>query len=104
MVFPIRIIILIIVVAGLLWLQLFLSKMPNKWLGLFLPAITFSFSLLFLFNIKDSGSLWHNIVLIVSSLLLSNIPTMFLLLIYIVCRDKIKKKNQLNKMNIVDLE
>lgn len=84
-------------------LQLFLSKKSSKWLGLILPMITFAVSLLYVLNIMDTGSLWQNMMLIVSTLLLSNIPTIILLVIYFACREKLKRKAQLEKMSIQDL-
>lgn len=99
------IVLLIVLIAAVgVILQLFLSKKSNKWLGLILPIITFVFSLLYVLNIMDTGSLWQNMILIVSTLLLSNIPTIILLAIYFACREKLKRKAQLEKMNIQDLE
>lgn len=34
------------VVALVVWLQIFLSKMKNKWLGLILPILSFIYSLI----------------------------------------------------------
>jgi hypothetical protein len=59
-----------------------LIKKSSKWLGLILPIITFVFSLLTVLNIMDTGDLWQNIILIVSTLLISNIPTIILLAVY----------------------
>jgi len=96
--------ILLAVAIGLIWLQIFLSKKESKWFGLILPMITFSFSLLYVLNIMDTGNLLQNIILIVSTLLTSNIFTIILLAIYFACREKMKRKAQLEKMNIQDLE
>lgn len=90
--------------AGMIWLQVFLSKNRNKWLGLILPIIFFAFSLVNLLSIMDTGDTFKNIVLIIGVLLLSNIPTLILLIIYWVFREKIKHANELDKMNIQDLE
>jgi len=95
--------IVLLVGAGFIWLQVFLSKKSGKWFGLILPIITFGFSLLYLLNIADTGSLWQNIILIVSTLLLSNIPTLVLLTIYFACRERLERKAQLEKMNVQDL-
>lgn len=99
------IVLLIVLIAAVgVILQLFLSKKSSKWLGLILPIITFAFSLLSLLNIVGTDNLWQNIILNVSTLLLSNIPTIILLAIYFACREKLKRKAQLEKMNIQDLE
>jgi hypothetical protein len=90
-------------VAGLIWLQIFLSRRPNRWLGLILPALSFVLSWLFVFGLMDTGDTWQNILLITVTLLLSNIPTIILLIIYAVIREKLRRKAQLDKMNIQDL-
>lgn len=71
------------VAAGVIWLQLCLSKKLNKWLGLILPTITFIYSLICVLNIVGTDSLWHNMILTVSTLLLFNISTIILLAIYL---------------------
>ena len=90
--------------GGAIWLQIFLSKKANRWLGLILPIITFVFSLIFTMNIRDMGNAWQNTISIASTLLLTNIPTAILLAIYFACREKLKRKSQINKMSIQDLE
>jgi len=94
---------LLIFMAGVILLQLFLSKRHNKWLGLILPIFTFAFSILFVMNIRDTANLIQIIILIISTLLICNIPTIILLAIYSVCRKNIKRKCQIEKMNIQDL-
>jgi hypothetical protein len=43
---PIYLIIVLLVFAGMIWLQIVLSKRKNKWLGLILPLVTVCFSIL----------------------------------------------------------
>ena len=43
---PIYIIVLLLVFAGMIWLQIFLSNKKNKWLGLILPLFTVCVSIL----------------------------------------------------------
>ena len=102
---PINFIILLLFIAGVIWLQLFLSKKSNKWLGLILPAISFAFSFLTVLNIAvfDDMSSWDTFITIASTFLISNIPTVILLAIYVACRERIKKNDELQKMNIQDL-
>lgn len=90
--------------GGAIWLQIFLSKKANRWLGLILPIITFGLSLIFVMNIIDTGNAWQNTITVASTLLLTNIPTAILLVIYFACREKLKKKSQIDKMSIQDLE
>lgn len=92
--------------VGGIFLQIFLSKKRSKWFGLILPTITFIYSLLMISNIvvfetMKGGEIF---MLIASTFLISNIPTIVLLGIYFGCREKMKLRSQLDKMNIQDLE
>ncbi|MCH1981409.1 hypothetical protein MCG98_02300 [Ruminococcus sp. OA3] len=94
------------VCTGGIILQFFLSKKENRVLGLILPCITFMYSLLCVLNvvIMDAMSSWEVFGVIVGRLVLTNISTVILLAIYLVCREKLKRKKQLDKMNIQDLD
>lgn len=92
------------VLAGMIVLQVFLSKSENKWLGLILPAFTFLVSLIYVLNIMDTGDAIGTLFLILITLLLANIPTFILLGIYFAYKSKQKKSQQIDKMNIQDLE
>ena len=96
-------VILLAAAAGIIWLQIFLSKRDNRWLGLILPALSFLLSWLPALGIMDTGNTWQTILLVTTTLLLSNIPTVVFLLIYAVIREKQKRKAQLDKMSIHDL-
>ena len=106
MAIPIRLLVIVIFTAGAIWLQVFLSKKENKWLGLTLPFISFAYSLLMVFSIAlaDSMTAWEIFGLITSTFFIANIPTIILLAIYWGCREKIRQKKALEKMNIQDLE
>lgn len=135
MFFPIRTIIFLAVIIGVIFLQIFLSKKQNKWLGLILPLICFMFSLIIVLGSTafffmtgelslqelapdgtvveetvevqdkgDSSDIGATIIQMVVVFALYNIPTAILLMIYFACREKIKKRSQLDKMNIQDLE
>ncbi|SHH62330.1 hypothetical protein [Clostridium intestinale] len=126
-----RFLVFVLFIVGLIYLQIRLSKMKNKWFGLIIPTIFFIFSLLGVLNmavytsftketintLDESGVVIAKQVIENSStnvpslifttviiLLLYNIPTAIFLGIYAVCRDKIKKNSELEKMNIQDLE
>jgi Na+/alanine symporter len=92
--------------AGIVLLQMFLSKRENKWLGLILPMITFMFSVLTVlgYAFYANQSISQRIFQFIMIFLLYNIPTISLLAIYLACREKLKKKKGLDKMNIEDLE
>lgn len=96
--------IFLLILAGSVVLQVVLSKNENKWFGLILPAIHFSFPILFL--------LLSLTKVIISTFLFSNLFTIIHLIIYFICRSQIKNriqkdnlnnKTQLDKMKIQDL-
>lgn len=96
------IVLLVLMVGGIL-LQIFLSKRESKWPGLVLPVISFLWSLLYLFNLMDTGSVVRNILMAILTILLTNIPTLVLLAIYWAVREKRRKRSEIEKMNIDDL-
>lgn len=105
----INILIVLALIAGGVILQIVLSKKENKWLGLILPLISFVISLLFVFNISVGNLMYTGktgvmAVLVLQTLVLCNIPTAILLAIYFVCRDRKKRKKEIEKMNIQDLK
>lgn len=97
---------LIVFLAGIVLLQIFLSKRKNKWLGLIFPIISFMFSVLAVLNYVayENQSTTERILQFMIILLLCNIPTISLLAIYFAGREKFKKKKVLDKMKIEDLE
>lgn len=101
----ISIIMLLLFFAGIIWLQMFLSKSENKWSGLILPTIGFVFSVFTVLNLAvfDDMSKLDVFIMIASTFILSNIPTIILLAIYFICRERIKRNDELQKMNIQDL-
>ena len=92
---------LVFVVGGIL-LQIFLSKRESKWPGLILPLLSFLYSLLMACSaVAYNGEIpWGPIL---ASLILGNIPTVILLAIYAACREKRRKRGELDKMQISDL-
>ena len=92
---------LVFVVGGIL-LQIFLSKRERKWPGLVLPLLSLLYSLLMACSAVayNGGIPWGAIL---ASLVLGNIPTVILLAIYAACRDRFRKRSELDKMNIKDL-
>lgn len=88
--------------VGIVFLQIFLSRKENKWVGLILPILSFLFSLSYPLNIPKFTAI-TNIIHILLIWLISNIPTIILLIVYFVCKEKQHKKKQIEKMNIQDL-
>ena len=93
---------LLVFVAGGVLLQIFLSRREGKWPGLVLPVLSFLYSLVMAFSAVayNGGFPWGPIL---ASLILGNIPTAFLLVIYFACREKFRKRSELDKMHINDL-
>ena len=89
-------------VAGGILLQIFLSRREGKWPGLVLPVLSFLYSLVMALSAVayNGGIPWGPIL---ASLMLGNIPTALLLVIYFACREKLRKRSELDKMNINDL-
>lgn len=73
--------------AGIVLLQIFLSRAERKWPGLVLPIIFFFFSFLYPFNMLAGTPIWQVFLV----WLLGNIPTIILLAIYFACRPKRKQ-------------
>lgn len=124
---------LLIFVVGGISLQIFLSKRKNKWLGLILPLLCLLLSIIPVLSVPmyTSGELTMQqlapdgtvieesiieqhqqpivntssaIFQIIIIFLLYNFPTAILLVVYFACRESIKEKSQLEKINIQDLE
>lgn len=93
---------LLVLVAGGILLQIFLSRREGKWPGLILPILSFLYSLVMVLSaVAYNGTIpWGPIL---ASLILGNIPTAFLLAIYFACREKFRKRSELDKMHINDL-
>ena len=102
-IFAVIIIAALAVITGIIWLQVFLSKKDSKWFGLILPAISFLLSLIYPMNMISTGDLWQDVLLFAVSLLLANILTIVLVIIYAAIRENRRKRAQLEKMNIQDL-
>jgi len=91
-----------VLLAGVILLQIYLSKRESKWPGLLLPGISFLISFIYPLNmaIPAVGGI---VVALILGWLLANIPTAVLLAIYFACRGKQRRKKQLDKMSIQDL-
>ena len=92
--------------AGIIFLQIFLSRRESKWPGLVLPIISFLFGLLYPLNMAfPSGGVTVGFIFqMLVVWLLGNIPTIIFLAIYFGCRGKQRRNNRLDKMNIQDLD
>ena len=95
----------VLVLAGIICLQIFLSKRESKWPGLVLPILAFLFGLLYPLNMvaPDEGITVSFIIQMLIVWIIGNIPTIILLAIYFGCRGNQRRNKQLDKMNIQDL-
>jgi hypothetical protein len=88
-------VVLLLIFIGTIVLQIFLSKMANKWVSLILPFFGFIFSLVVVLVvvlniIPTPNDTLRIIMAAVISFLLANIPTGIYLVIYAVCKGKRK--------------
>ena len=122
---------LLVLGAGIIVLQIFLSKRENKWLGLILPIIALCISIVAVLSIASYTALTTThevtseagqeittetlnvtqimptsqmIFMVVSVFLMYNIPTVVLLVIYFACCEKQRQRKLLAKMQALDLE
>lgn len=91
--------------AGMIFLQVYLSRMERRWPGLILPMCSLAYALLVVFSLgfydAHHGEMLAQVVLV---FILTNLPTVVLLAIYFACRSGRRKKDELEKMKLQDLE
>ena len=112
---------MLLLLAGLILLQIFLSKRDNRWFGLILPVIFFCLSIVLVFVLMPIRMGISNVLvdgqnlpaeqptaLLILSLfltfLVANVPTGLFLLIYFASREKIKRRKELERMAAQELE
>lgn len=97
---------IILMMIGGLILQFFLSRRKSRWFGLILPAITFFYSLLAVLGLAGyaGASAREMAAMVAATFLTTNIPTLILMGIYLGCRERMKARAQIDKMNIQDLD
>jgi len=126
-------IIVLLLLAGSIWLQIFLSTKNNKWLGLIVPLICLIIAVSGVLGLtmyttssgittvtetvngdvireepiaveSEEPSILSMLVTVIPTFLMFNIPTFVFLAIYFACREKLKTRKLLDKMNVQDLE
>ena len=100
----ILLLVLVALMAGGVVLQVYLSRMEKGWPGLCLPGLCFLGSLAPLFQLSAVGSPWELTRTAFAVLLLGNIPTLVLLAIWLFCRRGRRRRSQMRKMKIDELE
>lgn len=90
----IRLVIVVLLLVGIVALQVFLSGKRNKWLGLFIPIISFLLTLVIPLNMvaPSEGITGDFLLSMMLVMVIANIPTVFLSLIYVACREKYRVK------------
>ncbi len=96
----------LLVIAGFVLLQVFLSKQESKVPGLILPALSFLFALMtpLMMMVPPDGVSAGFIFQMILVFLMANIPTAILIAIYFACRRSRSRNKQIDKMNIQDLD
>lgn len=101
-------VILLIVSAGVIALEVYLSRRESKVPGLILPGILFLGELFILPNVVATAffsaeTLGAGCVNVIVHICITLLPTIVLMAVYFLCRRRLDRKKQLNKMNIQDL-
>lgn len=115
----ITLVLFVLLIGGVVWLQVFLSKRKNKWLGLILPLINLVSSLIPSFSTLQamspfipktiesfdeygnltstatiSGNISSAILSVITVFLIYNISTLIFMVIYWICRRKQKGQQE----------
>ncbi len=101
-------VVLLLVSAGVIALEVYLSRRESKVPGLVLPGILFLGELFVLPNVVavaffSAETLAAGCVNVVLRVFLTLLPTIVLMAVYFLCRRGMNRKKQLDKMNIQDL-
>ena len=81
-------------------LQILICKYIKGRAGLILPGLSFIISIIYILNIVDDGNWW---MAVLTTSTLANIPTIIYYLIYRYYDKKEKQKDELDKMEIMDM-
>lgn len=101
-----NLILTVVIVAGAAVLEWLTARFESLLPGLILPSLSFIFSVITVFGIyfTEDDTVWHIVGTILSTFLISNIPTILLLAIFFICRASRKKKKEIEKMKKQDLD
>ena len=88
---------IVILPIGFILVQILLSKNDSKYPGLIIPILNFLFSIVGVIQTPNTKNMF-------SGFIMCNITTVIALIILYICQRNIKKKNQITKMKIQDLE
>lgn len=88
---------IVILPIGFILVQILLSKNDSKYPGLIIPILNFLFSIVGIIQTPNFKKM-------LSGFIMCNTTTVIALIILYICQRNIKKKNQITKMKIQDLE
>ena len=80
--------------------QILICKYIKGRAGLILPGLSFIISIIYMLIIPDDGNWW---IAVLTTLIIANIPTIIFYLIYKYYDKKEKQKDELDKMEIMDM-
>ena len=80
--------------------QILICKYIKGRTGLILPGLSFIISIIYMLVIPDDGNWW---MAVLTTLIIANIPTIIFYLIYRYYDKKEKQKDELDKMEIMDM-
>lgn len=96
----------LLVLAGVLALQIFLSGREKKYLGLILPALSFLGSVLLPLSlaVPEEGITAAFLGKALIVFLLANLLTFLLGAVCFICRDRRRRRNEWERISLVDRE
>ena len=80
--------------------QILICKYIKGRSGLILPSLSFTISIIYMLNLIDDNNWWMAALM---TLVIANIPTIIFYLIYRYYDQKEKQKDELDKMEIMDM-
>ena len=80
--------------------QILICKYIKGRAGLILPTLSFTISIIYMLNLIDDNNWWMSALM---TLVIANIPTIIFYLIYRYYDNKEKQKDELDKMEIMDM-
>lgn len=97
MIHKINFLTIVVLPIGFILVQILLSKNNSKYPGLIIPILNFLFSIVGIIQTPNTKNM-------LSGFIMCNTTTVIALIILYICQRNIKKKNQITKMKIQDLE
>ena len=96
----------LLVFAGGILLQIFLSGRENKYIGLILPVLAFAGSFILPLNLAApaEGITAGFLGKVLAVFLMANILTLVLTAIWFICRERLRRRNEWERISLTDRE